>query len=266
LDDGKVSREHTLLQLDATGGRWLVIDLGSTNGTYLNGRRIARPEPLKDGDAIRIGDAELVFHQPGTASGDATELTLADQTQIAITQRPCWLLIADVAQSTRLAQRLPQAELSARLRRWVRECETIVQTTGGLVNEYLGDGLLAFWLDGRDMGPQMARVLARFEALQSQSGLRFRVVCHHGVIGIGGGVSSGLEKLAGRDLNFVFKIEKSAARTGRKINLTAAAADRLAGLIRLEVTGAFSVPGFGGRHALYAPSVPGRDSRPTESG
>jgi len=265
LDDVKVSREHTLLELDDGDGHWLVIDLGSTNGTYLNGQRIARPVPLHDGDEIRIGDAVLVFHDPSANSGGGAELTVAGQTEIAMVQKRCWLLIADVVQSTRLAQQMSQAEFSANLHRWVRECEAIVQTSGGLVNEYLGDGLLAFWLDIPGMASRMAQVLKRFDRLQSETGWAFRIVCHNGVIGIGGGISSGLEKLVGWDLSFVFKIEKSAATTGRKINLTEAAAKHLSGLMELEPTGAFSVPGFAGTHQLYALASPSPAEQAGES-
>lgn len=45
-------------------GRTLVIeDLGSTNGTYLNGELLNGPAPLHDGDTIRIGDSEFSYYQ-----------------------------------------------------------------------------------------------------------------------------------------------------------------------------------------------------------
>jgi pSer/pThr/pTyr-binding forkhead associated (FHA) protein len=43
-------------------GVW-VHDLGSTNGTYVNGVRIDRPRKLLDGDIVRVGDTELRFEQ-----------------------------------------------------------------------------------------------------------------------------------------------------------------------------------------------------------
>ena len=43
-------------------GVW-VQDLGSTNGTYLNGARLERPRRLSDGDVVRIGDTDLRFEQ-----------------------------------------------------------------------------------------------------------------------------------------------------------------------------------------------------------
>jgi FHA domain len=45
-------------------GRTLVIeDLGSTNGTYLNSEPLSGPQPLHDGDSIRIGDSEFTYFQ-----------------------------------------------------------------------------------------------------------------------------------------------------------------------------------------------------------
>jgi hypothetical protein len=62
LPDTGVSRKHADVQL--TGGTVVVEDLGSTNGTLVNGRRIGRQE-LADGDVIRIGHSVLVYRQDG---------------------------------------------------------------------------------------------------------------------------------------------------------------------------------------------------------
>lgn len=50
-----LSRHHAVVRLEAGSGRWLVEDLGSANGTYVNGQRIGASHPLADGDAIRLG-------------------------------------------------------------------------------------------------------------------------------------------------------------------------------------------------------------------
>ena len=41
----------------------MIEDLGSTNGTYLNGEALTGPQPLHDGDRIRIGDSEFTYFQ-----------------------------------------------------------------------------------------------------------------------------------------------------------------------------------------------------------
>jgi pSer/pThr/pTyr-binding forkhead associated (FHA) protein len=61
--DSEVSRAHALLEL--VGGAWTVEDRGSSNGTLVNAVRINRPHVLHDGDVVRIGRTQLVFHAGG---------------------------------------------------------------------------------------------------------------------------------------------------------------------------------------------------------
>jgi hypothetical protein len=58
VDDRTVSREHAALV--RRGGEWWIVDLGSTNGTTVNGTRAAE-QPLNPGDRIRLGEVELEF-------------------------------------------------------------------------------------------------------------------------------------------------------------------------------------------------------------
>jgi hypothetical protein len=59
LDDPNVSREHA--EIRPRGGSWVLNDLGSTNGSCVNGRRIDGPEVLKPGDEIELGTSALTF-------------------------------------------------------------------------------------------------------------------------------------------------------------------------------------------------------------
>ncbi len=62
LTDDFASSRHA--RLTNRGGSWYVEDLGSTNGTLVNGRRVSR-QALVDGDVIRIGHSVLVYRQDG---------------------------------------------------------------------------------------------------------------------------------------------------------------------------------------------------------
>jgi Protein of unknown function (DUF3662)/FHA domain len=59
LNDPNVSRQHA--EIRPRGGSWVLKDLGSTNGSCLNGRRIDGPEVLKRGDEIELGTSALTF-------------------------------------------------------------------------------------------------------------------------------------------------------------------------------------------------------------
>src|SRR5215468_2816416 len=66
IDDEKASRRHAMVHRQANGEFWLV-DLGSANGTRLNGRRLSRPTRLQVGDRIEIAGRVFTFCGPGGA-------------------------------------------------------------------------------------------------------------------------------------------------------------------------------------------------------
>lgn len=57
IEDGYASDEHALVAAD--NGGWLVRDLGSTNGTFVNGAKITGETTLHSGDQIRIGKTRI---------------------------------------------------------------------------------------------------------------------------------------------------------------------------------------------------------------
>ena len=59
LSDPFASSRHA--RISRQGHVYVIEDLGSTNGTYLNGEPLGGPQPLHPGDRIRIGDSEFVY-------------------------------------------------------------------------------------------------------------------------------------------------------------------------------------------------------------
>ncbi len=72
--DSTVSRVHAVLE--NLGFAWSIRDVGSRNGTYLNGEKISAERVLRSGDELRIGKSRLVFWQ--VKEGDHT--TTAEET------------------------------------------------------------------------------------------------------------------------------------------------------------------------------------------
>lgn len=60
INHPSVSRFHA--QIKKQDGSYIVLDLNSTNGTFLNGKQIAGHHPLRVGDSIRVGPTNLVFN------------------------------------------------------------------------------------------------------------------------------------------------------------------------------------------------------------
>jgi Protein of unknown function (DUF3662)/FHA domain len=61
LSDQNVSRKHA--EVRPSGGKWIVKDLGSTNGVKVNGRRITGPQSLRPGDTIELGTSTIGFDE-----------------------------------------------------------------------------------------------------------------------------------------------------------------------------------------------------------
>jgi pSer/pThr/pTyr-binding forkhead associated (FHA) protein len=60
LDDPTVSTSHASIEADREG--FILTDLGSRNGTFINDERLAAPRPLRDGDLVKLGRSTLRFH------------------------------------------------------------------------------------------------------------------------------------------------------------------------------------------------------------
>src|SRR5688572_11617223 len=59
LPKGNISKRHSRIVL--RDGKFIIVDLKSTNGTYVNGKRISSPQVLKDADKVYIGDFTLTL-------------------------------------------------------------------------------------------------------------------------------------------------------------------------------------------------------------
>lgn len=57
LDDDSVSRMHARLRM--CDGVWMLSDLGSTNGTWVNGRRVTTRTPVRRGDVVQMGETQI---------------------------------------------------------------------------------------------------------------------------------------------------------------------------------------------------------------
>ena len=61
LGDDSVSKEHAKIKYIEDADTYKIYDLVSTNGTYVNDKKVEAPIELKDGDTITIGEIELLF-------------------------------------------------------------------------------------------------------------------------------------------------------------------------------------------------------------
>src|SRR5690349_18518504 len=67
LAEESVSTQHAKLQ--RRDGVWILVDLGSTNGTFVDGEKLSGETPVAPGSTIRFGDASVVFEPDDDALG-----------------------------------------------------------------------------------------------------------------------------------------------------------------------------------------------------
>jgi len=87
LDQGQVSRQHARILWQIT--HWVIMDLGSANGTFVNGQQVFGSAPLAHGDRLAFGPAvELMFGDPAMTSPAPGQGTSAPTQQIHLPIQP----------------------------------------------------------------------------------------------------------------------------------------------------------------------------------
>jgi adenylate cyclase len=251
LQDDTVSRRHAVIQAQGEQEYWLV-DFGSSNGSYVNGQRIAQPTRLRDGATLAIGVTQYVFRQPRFTATVQFAAPASDQTVIDVRWAKCWLLVADIINSSKMVAELPADTLPLVTGRWLAQCKEAIETNGGRINQFLGDGFFAFWHDHERMGPDIDKAHRALRRLQDEGQPAFRFVTHLGTVMLGG-VSVGEEqRISGSDVHFVFRMEKLAGSLGEARLLSEPARKRLPTGVEVRDVGRHSLHGFEGQFAFYA--------------
>jgi class 3 adenylate cyclase len=248
LDSPKVSRRHAIINLQNVGEFWL-IDLGSSNGTFLNKRRVHQPVRLCDMDQITVGDTAFTFRQPEEILNEL-RTTMAQQTIRETANIPVWLLLADIENFTPLSRSMVSDKLATLVGGWVSTCKEIVEEHHGEIDKYLGDGFLAYWHDDGKNAENVAAGLQKLKQLQRNEP-RFRLVLHCGLVSSGGMRSMGEESLIGKEVIFVFRMEKLAGSLGMLLLASEAAKAKLEPLIVCEPAGMHELKGFEGNYEFF---------------
>jgi adenylate cyclase len=209
MNHSGVSREHATVRRQ--GGDYLITDLGSSNGTYVNGLPVSlNGTALRSGDELHIGSEVFVFQNPAAPRNqmekDSTIMTVVFPAQRK-TERVT-LLVADIKEYSKLSEQIGTVELSDRVSRWCDECRCLFQAHGGMVEKFIGDCVFGWWR-GADV-PVRAKALAAARQLSApvdaNVGLACGVGLHIGEVAISR-TGQNQFTLLGSDVNLAFRIE-----------------------------------------------------------
>jgi adenylate cyclase len=162
LDDREASRNHAEIRLVA--GRYRISDSGSANGTWLNGRRLAVARDLEDGDQIQIGRVSFRFEAPPMVA--QPDGTFIPSTRMITRTEHVLVLVADIRNYTGMSEALPGEEFSQFVSHWFREASDIIERHGGMIDKFIGDAIMAWWVSSRiDSAKEVNQSLETSKAL-----------------------------------------------------------------------------------------------------
>lgn len=247
----KVSRRHALVHAQG-GAEFSLVDLGSSNGTHLNGRRVIQPVTLQHGDVIQIGEESLVFRLECLRTPeDESHRTEAEMTERDASELTCWFLVLDIENFVQLTSERTTEELAQMVGAWVGECQRVIERAGGTVSKFLGDGLLAFWDARFSDSDRVVAAMDQLCALQVRREPPFRWALHFGNAAFGTTAAPGEVSALGQDLNFLFRLERVAAINKFPSVLSEKVHSQLGSRIGSRPLGSFPIKGLEGEHPLF---------------
>lgn len=258
LPSPSVSRLHSIIRQQEQDSFWIA-DLGSANGCYVNGQRVTMNKQLANGDTIWIYPFEFKFLQEGLieeiprenqdhrsaakitlqlpAGGDfshllgenAEEQTASTKSHHASSPSPepssgnlsAIMLVSDLKSFTKLGERLKPDDLAHLIGGWYRLCTEIIEQRNGHIDKFIGDAVLAYWVQtpdhfakhrAVDAGRQLLAACRELETLHanllSPLGLKLRsgVGIHAGEIMLGS-LSGNSRTILGDAVNVTFRLE-----------------------------------------------------------
>lgn len=231
----QVSRQHAIVRCH-NAWQYQIMDLGSRNGTYVNGRRVITPVLLDHGAVIRISNTELTFEQFEGASPDSSyDVTLAAGTDTNHEESAVVaIMVCDIRGFSTMSEILPEDSLARTLGEWFREAGNFVQDSGGTIDKFIGDAILAYWIASSEPGAEVFKALSTGTSLLEKAAtqrwpghpdkpFRIAVALHHGTVTCGniGLVAQRDATIIGDAVNTVFRMEGLMKQLGQKLTTSA---------------------------------------------
>ncbi len=235
LHDERVSRNHALIQRTAAA-EFFLMDLGSSNGSFVNGRRASVPTPLQDGDKISMGGREMIFRNPQPRSEQPAPAPEGGErsTQLVMDMQLVSVLVTDIRDFTALSRRVEPAILSRTLSTLNRKAAGILESYGSWGQKYIGDAVMAVWLH-REPQQLAVEIMCILRAVCELAALTASLPARFGLsetLRIGAGINTGYAPVGnigsshfsdhtaiGEVVNRAFRLESATKEMGLDIAL-----------------------------------------------
>ena len=229
-DDPMVSRKHALVRREESGEYYLS-DLGSRNGTTLNGKPITAPVRLSDGDAFTTGSHRFLFRDPSALTPN--EAPPEDPTDVLVVTRMITIMVLDIRNYTVLARELGESRISEIMNTLFHASGELLKRQGSWAQKYIGDAVMAFWVHGEEGEGTPRELTLMLDALLEMDRLVRRLNEEFALarpLSFGAGVNSGVavtgnmgsagvsdHTAMGDAVNKAFRLESASKEIGRDI-------------------------------------------------
>ncbi len=265
LNDRDVSRFHATFSASQNG--IILSDLASTNGTFVNGRRITTPVDVMSADVVTMGNIRIdvqLHYTDDIVLDDGTRTALTELQTVEVT-----VLLVDVVGYTRISQDLAPDAVAHMLRAWFEVVGPIIETHKGEIDKYIGDCVMALWRgSGRDARERASAALrAGIEIVEATKALeasgvwahtekfpwRCRAALNSGTA-LFGAVGAGDRRnytVLGDAINVAFRIESLAGRLKTEVVCSQVTAELVQNDFDLVSLGSFDLEGRIGEMSVY---------------
>ncbi len=220
-------------------GEFYLIDLGSRNGSFVNGRRVSVPVTLHSGDHLTFGQTELDFFSPDFASHLSDSSLGIDSQEFTATatlhvRRLISVLVVDIRDFTVMTRQIDEKILSEAIGTWFRCAGDIIREYGSWVDKYIGDAIMAVWIHGpqgvsHDEMVRIAQALSALHKMTSRLHERYPLPFP---LRVGAGLNTGYAMVGntgtgdrpdytalGDTVNAAFRLESATKQIGRDVAL-----------------------------------------------
>ncbi len=220
-------------------GEFYLIDLGSRNGSFVNGRRVSIPVTLNNGDHLTFGQTDLEFYCPipsPSVSGKDEDISV-DSREFTATatlhvRRLISVLVVDIRNFTVLTRQLDEKILSEMIGTWFRHAGDIIRQYGSWVDKYIGDAVMAVWIHGTQevSGDEMQQILQALSDMHRMTTDLYNLYPLPFPLRIGAGINTGYAMVGntgsgdrpdytalGDTVNAAFRLETSTKQIGKDV-------------------------------------------------
>jgi len=205
----KASRRHALIHQDEEG-KILVIDLGSSNGTFVNGTRISHLAQVAIGDHIDVGTERFILRvheggedEPASGGGGIAGAQLV----------PCWIIVGDKEMPDGGPTEQHSGDAYKTIISWAQVCQHILERNDASIPAGFETKVFGYWRDPRrdpQVAAQVAKALRELQVAQKRQRLEFRMALHLGTVVIGASGPNRKKALIGTEVTFAFHMQRLA--------------------------------------------------------